>query len=197
MSRPVVESDAEPGSLDVRGREHYPCFSSMPPFATIGSLAACRWINSPVSRRVEFPGSREKSREFLGFSRFLRKSVSKTCVVPGICELIPYAIEQGINSRRARESISRHYWTGAGNLARNRSARPDAYQAIRLPLYRDVSCSRPRGSCFATTCRASRLHAALRLTPLASIVAPRWIPAFAGRQVLSWPAMGMKQVFRA
>jgi hypothetical protein len=165
------------------------------PFPTIGSLAACRRMNSPVSRRAEFPGRREKSREFLGFSRSLRKSVSKTCAILGICELFPYAIEQGINSRE--QGINSAFWTGAGNLPRNRSARPDAYQAIRLPPYRDVSSSRTRGSRSLRPCLASRLRAAFRLTPSPHRGPTAGYPLSRVRHVLSWPAMGMKQLFRA
>jgi hypothetical protein len=78
-------------------------------------------------------------------------------------EIIPQAIEQGINSRKKGSNSA--FWTGAGNLARNRSARPDAYQAIRLPLYRDVSSSRTRGPRSPRPGLASRLRAAFRLTP--------------------------------
>jgi hypothetical protein len=98
VSRPVVESDAEPGSLDSAVASIIGGFRAcpVPDNRFLGGLPTDKF---PGSRRVEFPGSREKSREFLGFNRSLRKSVSKTCVIPGICALIPYAIEQGINSR--------------------------------------------------------------------------------------------------
>ena len=45
---------------------------------------------------AEFPGGREKSREFCRFGRSLRKSTAKTSANSAICERIPYADEQGI-----------------------------------------------------------------------------------------------------
>jgi hypothetical protein len=48
------------------------------PFRTVGSSAAYRGSKSTSAERTKFPGRREKSREFLRFSCFLRKSVSKT-----------------------------------------------------------------------------------------------------------------------
>ena len=68
------------------------------PFPTVGSSAAYRGSNSTSAERIKFPGRREKSREFLRFGRFLRKSVSKTSAKPVSCERIPYADEQGIIS---------------------------------------------------------------------------------------------------
>jgi hypothetical protein len=68
----VVESDAEPGSLDVRGRDSRAC--PVPDNRLLGGL--------PMDK---FPGLAKKQ----GISRIqplLRKSVSKTSVIPGICE---------------------------------------------------------------------------------------------------------------
>jgi hypothetical protein len=55
---------------------------------------------------------REKCREFRRFSRFLRKSLSKTSLNSVICEQIPYADEQGINLRE--QGIDSAFSTGAG-----------------------------------------------------------------------------------
>jgi hypothetical protein len=60
FSRRVVEGDAEPASLDTRGREHDARLSTTPPFPTLGSS----WVYSTVFCRAEFPAGREKSREF-------------------------------------------------------------------------------------------------------------------------------------
>jgi hypothetical protein len=88
------------------------------PFPTVGSSAAYRGSNFTSAERTKFPGRREKSREFLRFSRFLRKSVSKTSAKPASCERIPCADEQGIISRE--QGIYSAFGAGAGNLARNR-----------------------------------------------------------------------------
>ena len=55
-----------------------------------------RRVSSTISGRAKFPGGTEKCREFRRFSRFLRKSVSKTSANAKVCEQIPYADEQGI-----------------------------------------------------------------------------------------------------
>src|SRR5271155_4807325 len=47
----------------------------------------------------EFPGRREKCREFRGIGRFSAKSVPKTSTNPVVCEEIPYVGAQGIISR--------------------------------------------------------------------------------------------------
>jgi hypothetical protein len=74
----------------------------MPHFSTLGSLASSPWIDFTISRRAEFPGGREKCREF-------RR----------IC--LPYAAEQGIYS--SEQGINSAFSTGAGNLARSRFLR--------------------------------------------------------------------------
>jgi hypothetical protein len=85
----VVECDAEPASR-AGDREHDAFFSSMPRYAKQPARWRLALDQFPVCRRAEFPAGREKSREFFRFSRFLRKSVSKTSFFPGICEEIPY-----------------------------------------------------------------------------------------------------------
>ena len=72
--------------------------------------------DSTTYRRAEFPGGREKCREFRRISLFLRKSVLRTCAISAICEKIPYAAEQGIFS--GEQGMSSAFSTAAGNLAR-------------------------------------------------------------------------------
>src|SRR5271156_6120941 len=98
---------------------------------TVGVLG-----DAPPINCADFPGGREKCREFRRFSRFLRESVSETSVDPGCCERIPCAIEQGIILRE--QGIISASWTGAGNLAQNRSPgsnvrfRHNTYQLWRI-----------------------------------------------------------------
>jgi len=96
-------------------------FRACPVSRQLGSLAACA-NKFPVLFCVEFPGRREKCREFLRFSRSLRKSVSKTSANSEICRRIPYADEQGIISRE--QGIKSGFWTGAGNSAQKRPLAP-------------------------------------------------------------------------
>ena len=93
------------------------------PFPTVGSSAAYRGSNSTSAERTKFPGRREKSREFLRFSRLLRKSVSKTSENPVSSEIIPCANERGIIS--GAQGIDSGFGAGAGNFARNRFLRSD------------------------------------------------------------------------
>src|SRR5277367_4207453 len=127
----------------------------------LGGLPMDKFPDLPPCRIPWWQGKKQ------GISRiqplFAKISLENICNSRYLREIIPYAIEQGINSRK--QGINSAFWTGAGNLARNRSARPDAYQAIRLPLYRAVSSSRTRGSRSPRPCLASRLRAAFRLTP--------------------------------
>src|SRR5271156_4946755 len=110
----------------------------------LGGLPMDKFPDLPPCRILWWQGKKQ------GISRiqplFAKISLENICNSRYLREIIPYEIEQGINSRK--QGINSAFWTGAGNLARNRSARPDAYQAIRLPLYRDVSSSRTRGSRF-------------------------------------------------
>jgi hypothetical protein len=62
-------------------------------FGFLGGFAADELT---VSRRADFPGRREKCREFRRFSRCFRKYIAKTSANSALCERIPYADEQGI-----------------------------------------------------------------------------------------------------
>jgi len=76
-----------------------------------GGGAECR-LQTTSRLWAEFPGRREKCREFRRFSRFFRKFVSKTSANSAVCEIIPYALEQGIYSRV--QGIILTYSTAAG-----------------------------------------------------------------------------------
>ena len=96
----------------------------MAPFPTDGVLGGLPRIKSTIPWCAEFPGGREKCREFPRIQPFSAKSVAKTSANSDICERIPYAAEQGINS--PEHGIHSAFSTGAGNLRRG-----DSYSAFR------------------------------------------------------------------
>ena len=161
MSRPVVESDAEPGSLDVRGREHYACFSSMPRSDNrlLGGLPMHKFPGLPTCR---IPWSQGKKQGISRNSAALCEYPSRKHVRFSICEIIPYAIEQGIFSARAGNQFR------ILDRSREFRAKTDPRDPTHIRRYvcrsRETCHSRARGSRSPQPCRASRLHAALRLT---------------------------------
>ena len=87
----MLQSDVSVRAEDACGCGHDACFSGMPHFSKLGSLASSPWIDFTISRRAEFPGGREKCREFRRICPFLQKNVSKTSANSAVCERIPYA----------------------------------------------------------------------------------------------------------
>ena len=112
------------------------------PFPTAGSLAA-RLGSFHVPEWPEFPGRREKCREFRRISPFLRKSISKTDANTIVYKIILYADEQGIflpaqgiiRASREQQGICRE-------IDRRAPTHPIASRVAPYPSPADVAESR-------------------------------------------------------